>query len=274
MLKAIFIAVASLCALASPAFAQAPKIFVASTGNDANDGGRATPKRSFQAAHDAVVAGGEIVVLDTSGYGTLTITKSVAIVVPPGVTGFITAPAGGTGVTIAAGDGATVSLSGLIIEGPADHSVYGIKASSVGTLVVDRTIFRQLQIGMYLKTQTIASRTTVRSSAFRDMYVGIDGEVPLSVAVSDTEFTDSDVALQAFFGAQIVATRTAIQGAGTALSATSGASSITVDACTLSNPKANATAFNATSGATIYTRNNNTVVGYLPGQSPVSLPAQ
>ena len=39
------------------------KIFVASYGNDANDGSRGNPKRDFQAAHDAVAAGGQIVVL-------------------------------------------------------------------------------------------------------------------------------------------------------------------------------------------------------------------
>jgi hypothetical protein len=47
--------------------AQATKIFVASYGNDANDGSRASPKRNFQPAHDAVAAGGEIVALDTAG---------------------------------------------------------------------------------------------------------------------------------------------------------------------------------------------------------------
>jgi hypothetical protein len=47
--------------------AQATKIFVASYGNDASDGSRASPKRNFQPAHDAVAAGGEIVALDTAG---------------------------------------------------------------------------------------------------------------------------------------------------------------------------------------------------------------
>jgi hypothetical protein len=51
------------------AHAQATRIFVASYGNDANDGSRGAPKRNFQPAHDAVAAGGQIVVLDTAGYG-------------------------------------------------------------------------------------------------------------------------------------------------------------------------------------------------------------
>ena len=66
-----------LLVLAAPAavHAQAAKIFVASYGNDANVGTPASPKRAFQAAHNAVAAGGQIVPLDTAGYGGLTITK-------------------------------------------------------------------------------------------------------------------------------------------------------------------------------------------------------
>ncbi|MBV9126632.1 MAG: hypothetical protein JO117_00960, partial [Verrucomicrobia bacterium] len=80
-------AAATMLPLATAAHAQSTKIFVASYGNDASDGSRGSPKRNFQAAHDAVAAGGEIVVLDTAGYGALSITKSVAVTVPPGVNG-------------------------------------------------------------------------------------------------------------------------------------------------------------------------------------------
>ena len=101
--------------LAAPAYAQAPtKIFLASTGNDANDGSRTSPKRSFQSAHDAIADGGNIVVLDTAGYGSLSISKSVAITVPPGVSGFST----GSGITVHTGSSSLVTLNGLIVEGP------------------------------------------------------------------------------------------------------------------------------------------------------------
>src|SRR4051812_26797345 len=88
--------------------AASPKIFVASFGNDANSGSPASPKRGFQAAHDAVAASGQIVVLDTAGYGTLSITKSVTVTVPPGVNGFITAVGNSNGVTINTASGEIV----------------------------------------------------------------------------------------------------------------------------------------------------------------------
>jgi hypothetical protein len=68
------------------ALAVAPqRTFVASYGADTNACSLAAPCRGFQAAINAVATGGEVVVLDTAGYGAMEIHKSVSIVVPPGV---------------------------------------------------------------------------------------------------------------------------------------------------------------------------------------------
>src|ERR1700761_871924 len=104
-------------ALLSSLQAQSFRTFVASFGNDANDGSRSTPKRMFQAAHDAVATGGEVVALDSAGFGALTITKSISIIVPPGVNGFITVTGDANGVTITAAASDRVTLRGLILEG-------------------------------------------------------------------------------------------------------------------------------------------------------------
>src|SRR3954451_7005109 len=97
----ILFAVVTLALSAAAAIQAAPtKIFVASYGNDANSGSPASPKRGFQAAHDAVAAGGQVVALDTAGYGALSITKSVAVTVAPGVTGTVTTTGSANGVTI------------------------------------------------------------------------------------------------------------------------------------------------------------------------------
>ena len=55
------------------------RTFVASTGNDANNCSRANPCRNFQRAHDVVAAGGEVIALDSAGFGTVNINKSVTI---------------------------------------------------------------------------------------------------------------------------------------------------------------------------------------------------
>lgn len=130
----------ALCSLgvlvlpATSAQAQATRIFVASTGNDLNDGSRGSPKRNFQAAHDAVATGGDVVALDTAGYGALTITKSVVVTAPAGITGFVTVTSG-TAITVNA-SGATVVLRGLTITSPGTASV-GINITDVSALEVN-----------------------------------------------------------------------------------------------------------------------------------------
>ena len=64
--------------------------FVASYGDDPNDGSHSSPKRNFRAAHDAASDGGQIVVLDTAGHGRLSIAKSLEITTPTDITAFVT----------------------------------------------------------------------------------------------------------------------------------------------------------------------------------------
>jgi hypothetical protein len=163
----------SLCLLALPqaARAQATKIFVASFGNDANDGSRGSPKRNFQAAHNAVAAGGQIVVLDTAGYGQLNISKSLRVTVPPGVNGIITTSGGVNGVNIAAGAGDTVALRGLIVEG-ANAGGVGVNSSSVGTLIVEDCTLRGFASGIAVD-QSVAGRLRVRGGSIQAGIYGI-----------------------------------------------------------------------------------------------------
>ncbi len=122
-------------ALAVASADAAERTFVASTGNDANACTLAAPCRSFAAALVATTAGGELVVLDSAGYGTLDITKSVSIAAPPGVHAGITVPNGGRGIAIDA-PGAKVVLRGLTISGTGGAD--GIVLHGAATLHVDR----------------------------------------------------------------------------------------------------------------------------------------
>ncbi len=159
--------------------AQGPtKIFVASTGNDASDGSRGSPKRTFQAAHDAVAAKGQIVVLDTAGYGPLTITKSLAVTVPPGVNGFVTVTGSADAITIATGSNDVVSLSGLIIEGGGTFNATGrgIHTTSVGTLTVENCTVRNFYRGLEIfatATAVVLIRDTVVRNVTYGCYLGV-----------------------------------------------------------------------------------------------------
>lgn len=114
----------------------APRTFVASTGLDTNLCTRALPCKTFARALTQTDVAGEIVPLDSVGYGGLTINKSVSIVAPAGIY---------AGVTVTFGDaimidapGAKVVLRGLDINGGGINTSSGIRVLNVGSLLVDR----------------------------------------------------------------------------------------------------------------------------------------
>jgi hypothetical protein len=77
----------------SGAYALANRTFVSGAGNDANPCSLAAPCRSFARALAQTSPGGEIAVLDTAGYGAVTITQAVSIANEEGSSG---APNSGT----------------------------------------------------------------------------------------------------------------------------------------------------------------------------------
>src|SRR5258708_25866007 len=96
--------------------AAAPRTFVRSTGSDVNPCSLAAPCRNFAAAIAAVDAGGEVVVLDSAGYGVFTINKAVTVVAPRGVYAGISG-ASGTALAVAAGATDVVVVRGLSLNG-------------------------------------------------------------------------------------------------------------------------------------------------------------
>jgi hypothetical protein len=102
-------------AFVSPASAQATRTWVSGVGDDANPCSRTAPCKTFAGAISKTATTGEINCLDSGGFGTLTINKSIAVkcigviggVLASGLPGFtVNLPAGGKAV-----------LEGLDIEG-------------------------------------------------------------------------------------------------------------------------------------------------------------
>ena len=184
------------CAVVSIAFAlslfaatgtaaTAQRTFVASNGNDANPCSIAAPCRGFARAIMQTSAGGEVIVLDSAGYGVVTITKSVALIAPRGIY---------AGVSVFSGDGITVNgvgidvhLQGLSISAQggtngvnftqggnlhvegctiSGFTVAGIVVNAVGTITVVDTSLLHNEIGVWVKaaaTVTVARATIDRN---------------------------------------------------------------------------------------------------------------
>src|SRR5499426_1599523 len=130
---------------ASPAQAQLARTFVsAATGNDANDCNRATPCRTFQAAHDKTFDQGEITVLDPGGYGAVTITKSISIINDGVGEAGVLVSGGANGITIAASALDAISLRGLTSKGIGFGGGNGIVFNSGKSLTVEHSAIRNL----------------------------------------------------------------------------------------------------------------------------------
>jgi hypothetical protein len=146
------------------------RTFVSGTGDDANNCLRTTPCRTFQRAHDQTTAGGEVVALDSAGYGALTITKSITIS-GEGFRAAVTALSG-NGITINAA-GATVILRELTIAGNGT-GVRGVEITDATVVYIERcAINRFTQNGIRYQTNNrlFITDTTVRSNGVGGLVV-------------------------------------------------------------------------------------------------------
>src|SRR5689334_19511287 len=125
---------ALLASVAHDALAASQRTFVASTGVDTHPCTLAQPCRTFGAALAQTSAHGEIIVIDSAGYGPVTINKSVSIVAPPGIYAGLTVFSG-DGITVNAGASDTVVLRGLTINGQGGNE--GVVITHAGTVQVE-----------------------------------------------------------------------------------------------------------------------------------------
>jgi len=130
-------AVIGIAVLASPLPAvAAQRTFVASFGSDSAACALAAPCRGFAAAILKTDPGGEVIVLDSAGYGPVTIAKSVAIVAPPGIYAGVSALTG-DGIVIN-GAGIEVVLKGLTVNGQGGS--IGVHYQGGASLTLERCI--------------------------------------------------------------------------------------------------------------------------------------
>jgi Right handed beta helix region len=155
---------------ATDAVASAQRTFVASTGNDANPCSLMLPCRAFAAAITLTIPGGEVIVLDSAGYGPVIITQSVSIIAPAGVYAGISVPASVTGVAIA-GAAYNVTLRGLTINSTGGTG-YGIRMTNGSELAVENCVISNFGSGTGVSIETSAT-VKIAGTVVSDNYVGI-----------------------------------------------------------------------------------------------------
>ena len=210
-----------------------PRTYVASNGLDTNDGRLATPCRSIGAALAQTDPGGEIIVLDSAGYGTVVINKSVSVIAPPGIYAGITVT-GGTGIDVTAG---VVALRGLTIRGPG--GMVGIHVGNA-TVRIDRCVISGL--GQYgIHADTPPGEVHVRDTQVAQCAEGLrfDGAIRFSLERVRTE-ANTDIGLNVLNGAwggahDLVSVRNVNYGVGVATSRAGAACFLALDGAAIAD---------------------------------------
>jgi len=119
-------------AFAAPSQAQATRTWVSGVGDDANPCSRTAPCKTFAGAISKTATNGEINCIDSGGFGTVTITKSINIVCGDVEAGVLAAGVNGIIVTTGA---VNVVLEGLDIEG-ATTGTNGVRVLTNASVVI------------------------------------------------------------------------------------------------------------------------------------------
>ena len=160
--------------ISTDAVATAPRTFVASKGNDANPCSLTSPCRGFAAAVAQTNSGGEVIVLDSAGYGPFSVTKSITISAPAGVYAGVTQTLATAAITVAAAATSVVRLRGLTVTGVGPGTGDGILFSGGGMLELEK-----VEVSGFATTgkQGLLVQATgqlhIHDSAFHDNYHGI-----------------------------------------------------------------------------------------------------
>lgn len=199
----------------------AQRTFVASYGSDAASCALNTPCRSFGTAIAHTDDKGEIIVLDSGGYGRVTIAKSVSIFAPAGVYAGISVFATTNGIDID-GPNVIVKLRGLTING--QGGAHGISFTQGTSLYVEQCVVSDMgSQGIHLETG-IAHLTdsTIRNSAGD----GIRAESGAAVVVDRSRIEGNGTGVHVLNGPTMTITNSVVSGnrgaAGIQIESTNG----------------------------------------------------
>jgi hypothetical protein len=221
---------AVLCALiVTPAHALVPRAYVASYGDDSNISSNCSnashPCRWFFTAVNMVQSDGEVVAIDTSNYGPVTLTKSISLTAAPGIYAGIAVGTGATGITIATPN-VNVVLRGLTINGQGGN--YGVSMTNGTRLSIENCVISNFKSGSHGISVNTAATVRVVNTLVRDNDIGILLDSGATADISGSKFlgNDNGIVSQNTAGVDTTVTisDTIVTGGGTGIESFSGAS--------------------------------------------------
>jgi CSLREA domain-containing protein len=252
------------------------RVFVSISGNDADPCGLAAPCRTFTRALTQVAPGGEIVVLNSGGYGPFTVGQAVSIVVPQGIYAGVTASSGDA-ITVSAGPTDVVSLRGLTINSLG--GVNGIRFVSGAALQLEGCSISGFADGLRVEGSGDLSLVDVRIRYSTSAAVDLLPASPSHVVALRCRFENASAGLAIESAAHVELTESVVSGnTGTGVSCAAG--DVTVNDCLISRNGTgiaasgsgtarvtdscvtdNTTGIAQSGGGTLLSRNDSTVEG-------------
>lgn len=163
---------AACLVVSTPAFGQATRTWVSSSGSDANPCSRSAPCQTFAGAYNKTAANGEINVVDAGGFGSVTIAKNITI---DGLGPMSSILAVNTnGITIN-GPGIVVNLRNLTINGAHSTIGNGIRIVDAAAVNIDNVVIENIGgtgtngRGVAIETTAANVRVDIQNSRFANV---------------------------------------------------------------------------------------------------------
>jgi hypothetical protein len=150
--------------------AQATRTWVSGAGDDLNPCTRTAPCQTFVRAISVTVAGGEISVLDSGGFGAVTITKAITIDGQGALASILTS--GSSAITVNAGANDRVVLRNLSLQGAGTAS-NGIRFLAGQSLLVENVSINGFAARGIDMSLTATAMLVVRDSSITNAPTGV-----------------------------------------------------------------------------------------------------
>lgn len=223
--------------LSAPAFGLSNRVFVSPIGKDsASCGAFTSPCKTLAGAHTQVAPGGTVVVLYSGEFGPVTITKSLTIEAPTGLTAMV--QTSGDAITINAGSSDVVTLRGLVLTSPTPGG-HGVLINSAGAVHIETCVMSGFIDGVlafaWPSGRLLLNGTTARKNDQGIRATSSSGLLDISIDRRIFESNNNGVLVQD-------GTRTAVRGTvasgnihGLVGQASTGSLDLTVADCLVTN---------------------------------------
>lgn len=182
---------------ATTASALSLRTFVSTKGVDNSTCSITSPCRLTSTAIGVTTDGGEVVMLDSGGFGSnINVTKSITLISPPGVY-TATAVTSGSGIVINS-PGVNVTIRGINFVGTG-AAAYGVNIIDAASVSIENCTFTGFQsAGVNLLLTNPGSKVAVTESKFTNNNIGILADNNARVLVNQSKLMNNAYAIVLF----------------------------------------------------------------------------